>query len=322
MNNKALKVILSSTAALACALSLSASTFAYVLIGNSVTVEDFQFNIEHEEGLLVSLTESDFSQDITSDMLKEHIAGSVANFDALTFQGVTPKMEAAKISYLNNDVLFQYDSVNRATHTHSFEDAIKNKDYIQFDLYFKVVSGSANSTGYKLVFGEDTQINPNVSFPTIRHSFTAGSQSFEYGQQVTQNVANAVRVGVFNEKETKKFNIFEVTDSNDLGTTAIEGRTDEHDPSKNVMYNYYNVVHNLEPFTQAAPDGEAYDTIDHYGTGSGDTWSGQELATFDENGVAKITVYLWLEGWDADFLIDTSLAGSKVSATLEFALSK
>jgi hypothetical protein len=35
----------------------------------------------------------------------------------------------------------------------------------------------------------------------------------------------------------------------------------------------------------------------------------------------KITVYLWLEGWDADYLIGTSVDGSKINCSLEFNLT-
>ena len=45
------------------------------------------------------------------------------------------------------------------------------------------------------------------------------------------------------------------------------------------------------------------------------------ITPFDSEGVAKVTVYLWLEGWDADYL-DGLAEGSKIGATLEFALTK
>lgn len=324
MNNKALKVILSSTAALACALTFSASTFAYVLIGNSVTVEDFQFDIEGQTGLLVSLDGENYSQDITSDAVKEKIAGSVAAFNDKSFQGVTPKQINTQVDMTGGKVNFLYDDVDRATHTHSYKDAEENVDYIKLDLWFKALSTTTAASNFNLVLGEDTKIESTTETIDIYNTFTANGVTYSptgANNKVTQAVKNAIRLGLFSE-EDDALKIFEVTDQYDLGTTAIEGRTDSHDPAKNIMYNYYNAVHVLEPFTVAAPDGDAYDTISAYGTGTGAGWQGEYISKFDSNGIAKVTVYLWLEGWDADYLLDTTLEGSKIGATLEFALSQ
>ena len=118
-----------------------------------------------------------------------------------------------------------------------------------------------------------------------------------------------------------KLKIYEVTDEADLGTTAIEGRTDSHNPSSNIMYNYYNVIHPLYPFTSGAEDGEAYDTVRQFGTLANNVWTGEYVSKFDENGIAKVTVYIWLEGWDADYLLGTSATASEIGATLEFTLT-
>jgi len=338
MNNKALKVILSSTAALASALSLSASTFAYVLIGNSVSVEDFQFNIEGQTGLLVSLDGENFSQDITSNMIKEKIGTTVELFDQKKFQGVTPKMEAGKVTYDSEGAMqFQYDFANEANRVHTYKPAEANVDYIAFPLWFKAISTTTATSTFHVVMGEKTKIESIEQNIDIQNTFTvkdangndvtyapasvAAGQN-NYRTNVDQRVSNAIRLGLYSYEEENKLRIFEVTDDADLGTTAIEGSTDEHDPARSIMYNYYNAVFPLYPFQTAATPGEAYQTIKQFGSGADTTWTGEYVTKFDADGVAKVMVYLWLEGWDADYLLNTSVEASEIGATLEFALSK
>lgn len=323
MKKGTLKLLLSSVAAASCAVSLTASTFAYVIIGNSVEVADFYFDIESQEGLLVSLDGINYQQDITSDQLKSYIADSVDDFNKKTFIGVTPLQEDGKIKYDGENVMFGYDNASEAYRIHDYHDAIANDNYIKFDLWFKVLSPTTTTSNFGLVLGEKTNIESITEDIELTNTFSVGSNTYHSGDKVTQSVKNAIRLGLYNRDNTNgEFRIFEVTDDNDLGTTAIEGRTDSHAPSSNIMYNYYNVIHPLYPFTKGADDGEAYDTVGQYGTLVNNVWNGEHVSYFKEDGVAKVTVYLWLEGWDADYLLGTSVAGSEIKATLEFALTK
>nr|MCR5232075.1 hypothetical protein [Acholeplasmatales bacterium] len=140
MKKGTLKLLLSSVAAVTCAVSLTASTFAYVIIGNSVEVQDFYFDIESQEGLLVSLDGTNYQQDITSNQIKEKIAGSVTDFDKKSFIGVTPLQEIGKIKYDGENVMFGYDNASEANRVHDYENAVANDNYIKFDLWFKVLT--------------------------------------------------------------------------------------------------------------------------------------------------------------------------------------
>ena len=323
MRKGTLKLLLSSLAAASCAVSLTASTFAYVIIGNSVEVSDFYFDIESQEGLLVSLDGVNYQQDLTSNQVKEKIAGSVTDFDNKSFIGVTPLQEAGHIKYDGTNVMFGYDNASEAHRVHDYENAVANDHYIRFNLWFKALSNTTASSNFNLVLGEKTEIKSETVDVNIYNSFTVGTTDYHSGDKVSQSAKNAIRLGLYSENETTdKFRIYEVTDDKDLGTTAIEGRTDEHSPSSNIMYNYYNVIHPLYPFTSGAEDGEAFDTIKQFGTLNNNVWNGEYVSKFDSDGVAKVTVYLWLEGWDADYLDGTPVEGSKIGATLEFALTK
>lgn len=311
------KLILSVSSLAATAVCLTSTTFAWFAKNANAWTDPFDINVHTFEGLLVSLDGESFYQDVTAEELKASIAGTVENFDKKIFQGVTPKQQAGKVLINDGQVAFMYDDVDRKTHTHQFKDATSNADYLQFDLWFKAVSDRPTSE-LKLVMGEGTEITSKTEQIRLECGFTAGTTTYNAGDTITQSAKNAIRLGI-NDSENS-FKIFEVTDSADIGSTAIEGGTDEHDPLNNVMFNYYNAVHVLEPFQQAAIPGAAYDTIKHYGTGTGEDWQGEYLTKFEANGITKVTVYIWLEGWDADYLLNTTVEGAQIGATLEFLL--
>jgi len=358
MKQKALKLILSGAATLALAVSLTATTFAYVLIGNNVTVEEFDFNVEVQKGLLVSLDGENFSQDITSDQLKVAIAGSIDAFDNNTIKGTTIRQTAGNPLIENKAVVFEKEKIDYIkttdTYERSYVEAVNNKDYISFPLYFQV-EGAPTATNYKLTFGENTYIKGNKDSVELVNSFDTWlrqdsgkykKQSYLAEDVIYQNVANAMRLGIYNENMTNQLSVYEVTDSDDLGSAAITGRTDlKHDPYSSVMINYYNQVFPRYPFrtnneveigengekvfeVYGAVDGSAFNTVDHFYTtnGNGEVL-GETVGEFTKDALNKfevmqITVYIWLEGWDADYIVGTSMTGSEIKCCLEFNLTE
>ena len=349
MKQKALKLILSGAASLALAVSLTATTFAYVLIGNNVTVDEFDFKVEGQEGLMISLDGTNFSQDITGAELKKHLAGSVDAFDSNFITGTTIKDSGNSIQ-TDGDVFFVKEKINRATHERSYVDAVENEDYLKFDLYFKVLNTKTSATNYEVVFGENTYIKAIEDVVKIQHGFATWEYdsendyytptTYHANQEINQNVANAMRIGVYNsEVVSDPLQVYEVYDNSDLGSAAITGRTDErHDPYSSVMINYYNVYHPFEAFTTTnttkrdyngnlldgvygAEDGYAFNTINEYGhKDANDKWIGKKVVSFGNEDVVKVTMLIWLEGWDADYLLGTSIQGSTFACSLEFVL--
>lgn len=354
MKQKALKLILSGAATLALAVSLTATTFAYVLIGNNVTVEEFDFKVEGQEGLMISLDGENFSQDITGDQLKAFIAGSVEEFDKNSIVGTTVKHEAGNAVYnAEGKLVFEKEQINYDKDLDKYSRTYitaANTDYIAFPLYFKALNTLTNTSNYNLSIGENTYIKAPTDNVELVNSFsvwkmnTSGKyerQDFNQGQLITQNVANAMRLAIVNEEYTSKLQVFEVTDSDDLGSAAINGYTDlKHDPYSSIMINYYNKIFPLYPFSfdghsnkydvsdnelngvTGAEDGEAFNTIPQYGTKDAEgKWTGQQIGSFTTTDVQQVMVYIWLEGWDADYLLNTSVEGSKMKCTLEFNLT-
>lgn len=361
MKQKAIKLILSGAATLALAVSLTATTFAYVLIGNNVTVEEFDFNVEVQEGLLISLDNVNYSQDITSDQLKAAIAGSVDAFDKNIIQSTTIRQTAGNPLIKNNEVIFEKESVNfiKATnideddrYERSYIEAEKNKDYISFPLYFQI-EGTPTAANYNLTFGENTYITGRkISEPLVssfdtwirQDSGKYKKKSYLAESLITHNFANAMRLGIYNEDMVNPLTVYEVTDEDDLGSAAITGRTDlKHDPYSSVMINYYNNVFPLYPFKTGnkvtlgendeeieevfgAVDGTAFDTVDHFYTknGNGEVL-GETVGKFTKDAsnkfeVLQITVYIWLEGWDADCLGGITDYSPQIKCGLEFNL--
>lgn len=224
------------------------------------------------------------------------------------------------------DVYVDYKDIG---YSHDDVVSIANNNYLKFDLYFRIASdnGAAGAHPiYDLKFSEKTYLkSKELAKATLQNNMVAKNTaedatdenkyiSYKAEDEVTFDVANAMRIGI---DSSNTFNTFEVTNKYDLGSSAIEGSTeDDHNKDKNAMYTYYNSLFTKYPLTEAAADGDRFDTLDNY--------TGASLGKFiyDEDKKAyndvKITVYVWLEGWDADYFLGTSVNSRRLSINLDF----
>ncbi len=112
---------------------------------------------------------------------------------------------------------------------------------------------------------------------------------------------------------------YDITD-----TTVIAAglNDDNHDANKNAAYTYYNSLNPLSPFTAYNGDYASYFegtttktsfTNDVYGTFKYD-------ATTKTYNTIKLSVMIWLEGWDADYLM--GITAQDVSVKLGFEITK
>lgn len=229
--------------------------------------------------------------------------------------------------------------LGKVNYSHQMVEATENQDYIAFDLYFKAIStGGVPLSNYKLVFGENTKmaLAPNANkTKVLDNAFTAGTTNYVAGDTLTVDASNAMRLGVskydlVNQNnqitfdESDNFSIFEVSNNLDLGSAAIKGKTDAaHKPEDSIMLNYYNALHPLYPYAgdnYGANDGEAYDTIRKYGDyDQQNEWVGETIGNFTDDGIMKVKFYIWLEGWDSDYLGNIE-AATKINANFEFVL--
>lgn len=323
------KLVLSLIMIAACVVSLISSTFAFIVINRTTGVEEFDFNVNTDHGILLSLDGENFKSDITSKELKEKIASSVENFDKTLFTGVTLEQDSSnKINYVNNNPTFVKDYLNDSKN-HEMVSATKNTDYISFDLWVKVEDMSDSKPSHNLRLTNKTGFDADDRTESLNNSLIAwdrdANEAVTYTSKdtVTFNPANAMRLGLVNHLTDKdEITVYEVPVKNkakDLGSYAIEGGTGIYNPANNAMFTYYNNIHPLYPFTQAAVNGEAYDQgIHEY------NYSTKVIDTFEysnnQYNVIHLTVLIWLDGWDADYF--TVLPINKIHVNLELTIEE
>ena len=308
------------------AVSLISSTYAFVVLNREATVEDFDFNVETDSGLLISVDGINFSQDITLNQMKQVIENNTGlPYNKVKYDGVTLSQTNGKINFDEDGYpIFVRDSleeianpVDDIKYNHTYKNANKN-DYLQFDLYFKLINQGSDTATYNLYFkdtsGFESAGKVNV---TLNNNITlVDGTSYLSGQTIELNPVDALRLGVANHTD-KTFVVYEP--SVGLGSAAIEGSEENiHNKGLSVMYNYYNALHPHEPFTKAAEDGEAFDTVN--------TFAGAKAGEFvyknNEYSVIKLTLSIWLEGWDADFLAGLPVEATKFKVNLGFYIEK
>ena len=215
------------------------------------------------------------------------------------------------------------------------------QDYVFFDLWAMVADDTQSGKDFDLKFSSRTEITGKEEDVTLLNNLTTtgtedlrtGSRTdgraYVNGQYVAQdtikvNPADAMRLGVVTldnsinaqnigenngERDTNvtnlKVNVFEVNQG--LGSYAVAGQTDTtaqdykaaRNPELNAMYTYYNSLFPLSPFTKGVDDNGQLNTKS--------TYTDTVLGTFTYNNttkgynVVKLSVMVWLEGWDADY---------------------
>ena len=334
MKRGMIKLLLSIFATACASVSLVASTFAYVLINNKVIVPDFDFNIKGQEGLEISLDNKNWSKDLLANSIKEKIfnenkdyydSNNIHSFDEIKFSCASIDMENGEILLdSNNQIKFHYDEVigeknqlniTEYHHTNTPAHANEDKGYIKFDLYLKSKSTYQVKKDFKLYMTDDTSVTASrVDEVKIGNRLSTLTNDYLPGDKINVDISNAIRLGVYNVDEDdnlaftnyNNFVIYEKVNEYDLGGVALEshrGLNDRYDPDKNAMFTYYNNYFVKYPFLTGAEDGKAFDTLNKeelLATSFGD-FKFKE-AKNDYN-VIKLEIYIWLEGWDADYFV-------------------
>lgn len=306
------KLILSLVLLAATAVTFASTTFAFVFLQTQTEIDEFDVKLECEESLLISIDGVNFASTITEEEIKAHIAGSIEEFDKRKYNPVTPQSTAEnKIAFdADGNVLFDIQSEN------GFVQA-SNTAYIKFDVWFKPISSQESKTNYALKLSDETYFKSESVEVELMNRLVSGDTTYNAGDTITIDTSNAMRLGAIKEGAVNEMLIYELPNDKNLGSAAIEGKTDDlHDPSKNAMFTYYNSMFPEDPFLEAAPDSEAYQTI-------GFTSEENHLATFEPNAkgeydAKKVTIYIWLEGWDADYFFGIPNLGKNISVKLVF----
>ena len=339
------------------AMSLITTTYAFVILNKSVEVDPFDINVESGGGLLISLDGKTFKSGITIDELKEQIKKNTGKeYNELICAPVSISQTNGLIDYDDEGHLkMEKDHItdnpanpNSLYKLHEMVEAEKS-DYLTVDFYFKVVGNVDFSKNYKLTLSGSSKLDGGkVKTVTPKNNLSSYDKATNdvvvYGptqenKTLDVNPYDALRMAIYHNIEnensdTKMDNnnlgtneIYIIENSLGLGSSAIENRSNEtdvdnydikHDKNKNAMYTYYNSLFPFENFTSAAEDGEAFDTI---------KLEEMDLARFvkisdNEYQTLRISVTIWLEGWDADYFLESDNGLSEFGIFLKFDLNE
>ena len=331
-------------------MSLITTTYAFIILNKSVDVDPFNMDVKSGGGLLISLDGKKYSSGITLDELKEQIKKNTnKEYNELICAPVSVKETAGKIDYDNdNHLIMEKDHVYGIDLYKDHEMVIANAcDYLTIDFYFEVIGNVDFTKNYKLTLSAESKLTGGKTKTVTPKNYLASYDKatgniVEYGpdkenKQVDVNPLDALRMAIYHNidgdsKDTRidltnnsSNEIYIIENSLGLGSSAIEERSDEssekydskHDKNKNAMYTYYNSLFPFEKFSKAAEDGEAFNTR---------TLGELDLARFIKDGndylPLKISVTIWLEGWDADYFLESDNGLSEFEIYLKFELNE
>lgn len=235
----------------------------------------------------------------------------------------------------DKDITFDNDKYRHESNISNKNDE-EDARYITFDLYFRLTTeGSTSSSNfseqYKLKFLDRNENSPSNAreFITakdskvkLQNSFTGYQngevKTFTAGDEINVNVANAMRLGV-QGGAIDGLKVYERTNDLDLGSTALYSPSDlKHNPAYNAMYNYYNALFPKYPL-QGGKQTDVETDDNYFDDTLGIFQYNYEEEKYND---IKLTFYIWLEGWDADYLYGIDKDGRKVSLYLEFGYEK
>jgi hypothetical protein len=336
------KFILSVSALAVTAMCFSSTTYAWFAKNANAWTEDYEIKLHTDEGLSISVDGIHWYDSISKDQLTNAIAlyryntlnkdnpieyadltdTIVSTYSSTSLAPVSPD---ENFNFWGYNVSEEYTpSADGLYHPTNLTEAGIMGYYVSFDLYFKAIPSSSDAKDkYNLVFASEglaenmgpsyiqaensnITLNNTLYVPTSKdtRSNPTTPGKLESGEVITINPADAMRIAVTGAEETLTYEINEGYGSyalNNIPDGAIDDSVkDLYDPAQNPMYTYFNNTHNLGKLSIPEYDASYVNT-------KKDFESLENLGTFtrDSDGNyndVKITVYIWLDGYDADYL--------------------
>ncbi len=234
--------------------------------------------------------------------------------------------EITALKSTNSTIQKLVDDKNDRIGLHSYY-AASHDDFIFFDLWLRVAKIGDDKSNYKLKFSDRTKIEGSTQEVELYNSLTTQTKTYKAGEKIEVNPADAMRLGVnVLGSGTSTLSIYEPNEG--LGSYAIEGSTDDKtNPSMNAMYTYYNSLHPVTPFISGVTNGTQFTTLKNKLNDNNDSViNDNKLADFiysttdDDYNIVKLSVMLWLEGWDADYFV--GINNQNISVKLGFEIEK
>ena len=343
IRRKLIEASLGATMALVC---LTTTTYAWFAKNANAWVDEFKVDIRQDEGLLISVDGKNWYDSIygsnahSSNSIYKAIVAKRLNkaYDDVTYSDLYPDENASEeaksaarlrlssvstkdlktFTTVDSKSTVEDETVNGVTTSHYVPREIEANEfeYVSFDLYFKAEVATYNAySKYKLTFTPSnldntergvSKVTSSSTYHTLYNDLTYKNAAGEVmnlhpGDHLYTNTANAMRIGILHS-DNETATIYEPNIG--YSSYALSGnQNDIYNPSYNPMLTYFNSSHNSEL--------KPLDDLDVYKNTQKDFEAGISFGTFEpqqdgEYNILKITVFLWLEGYDGDYLPTTN----------------
>ncbi len=347
MNKVARKLILSVSACAMTLVTLTSTTYAWFARNNDAWTDEFTLEIEQHDGLVISIDGVNYVNSITNDNLFKAVAAKRLNksVNEITNEEI---LEAKKtiLAPVSTSNLLNFTTVNlNSTIENGYympqQAAIDS--YLSFDLYFKIDQSKLdNQKNYYLTFVDQLSVDAQDDSKTNIGSYVKGTDNtiklhnelivpsykadtlhsdgiYHSNEVITVNTRDSIRIGVLGD------NTYIYEPYMGYGSYALDGdlssyNLDEnqlslYNPNQNAMLTYFNNTHveklkpldNQEDFNTYINTKKDFNGLDNLGVFT---------KTEDSYNPVKITVFIWLEGYDSDFI--RGVDNPKISCYLNF----
>ena len=303
-------------------VTLTSTTFAWFASNRESWVDPFALEIENSEGLYVSIDGKTYGNSVSnSDLSKAIVAKKLnKNVSDVTTDDIVNNLTSLKPITTKDMINFTTVDIDSVVDKDNFyvPHAVDSKAYAMFDLYFKIEASKNSDKKYDLCFAPDPGLNVEsngvskieapVSLVSLTNKLTTQDTTYFANETIKVNPANAMRIGVFHGSETT---VYEITDEYDLGSYAIYGEGNPiYNPNQNAMFTYFNNSH-VSKLRALEKDDFYYNTVKSFD----DMISLGLFEIANENqgyNEVKITICIWLEGYDADYISGISTNEMKI----------
>ncbi len=333
MNKLTRKLILSISACAMTLVTLTSTTYAWFARNNDAWTDEFNLEIEQHDGLVISIDGVNYVNSIDNQNIFKAIAAKRLNksINEVNEEDISQakKTILAPVSTSN---LLDFTTVNLNS---NIEDGyyIPQKaaidSYISFDLYFKIDQSKLdNKKDYYLTFVDQLSVDALDDSKTNVQSYIRGTDNtiklhnelivpsyksdelhpdgvYHSNDIITVSTRDSIRIGVLGS------NTYIYEPYIGLGSYALDGDLSSfnlnenelslYDPNQNAMFTYFNNTH-VEKL-KALDDIESFNT---YINTKKDFNGLDNLGVFKKTETSyepvKITVFIWLEGYDSDFI--------------------
>ena len=322
MNRITRKLILSVSACAMTAVCLTSTTYAWFARNSDAWVDNFKLEIQEHDGLVISVDGNNYFNAINNTTLFKAIASKRLNkeINEVTDDDIL-SVENSILEPVSTYDLVDFSTVNlnsKIEEGYYVPDKASKNTYLEFDLYFRIDQSKVNNDkNYYLTFAydddnttEETKVNGYSYIKGVSESFkllnslSTPTKDYESGEEIKVNSGDAMRVGVL--KSDNEALIYEPNTG--IGSYALENETNDlYNPNKNAMFTYFNNTHadKLKPLEDISIDSNKT-TFDIYKNTIKSFNNKDNLGTFKKNEKCyddvKITVFIWLEGYDSDFI--------------------